>query len=41
MLSNVSKDLNITNEWGLQSNDVFSELFEDFMKPATSVGNIV
>jgi len=24
--------------WGGQSNNVFSELYEDFMKPATSVG---
>jgi hypothetical protein len=24
--------------WGGQSGDVFSKLYEDFMKPATSVG---
>jgi len=24
--------------WGGQSNDVFSKLYEDFMKPVTSVG---
>jgi len=24
--------------WGGQRNDVFSNLYEDFMKPATSVG---
>jgi len=24
--------------WGGQSNSVFSKLYEDFMKPATSVG---
>jgi len=27
-----------TVTWGGQSNDVFNNLYEDFMKPATSVG---
>jgi hypothetical protein len=36
----VKETLEIPEEvtWGGQSNDVFSSLYEDFMKPATKVG---
>jgi hypothetical protein len=36
----VKETLQIPEEiiWGGQSNDVFSALYEDFMKPATEVG---
>ncbi|CAH0558960.1 unnamed protein product [Brassicogethes aeneus] len=37
MKNNVSVALNVTNEWGAQNGEVFLFLWQDFMKPATSI----
>ena len=36
----VKKDLNLWTNWGSQSNQVFSVLSADFMKPVVNVGRM-